>query len=1099
MLERIQSRFLLISLFSLLFVLLSSVSSDSLAEGSIDPITGAISGVDITGALPYRGSAPAGGKSFYVVKGLTSGTKYTISVHSLTQSISLNGYKEATIYSPSCSSNRTGLSNEACSLSANVNGELYIKIDAYFASVDAAYTIEILPPPVDEGTLETPLDIGGVLPHSGTVTTDGNSYYVVSGLTPGSIYNINLTNVIGYPTLFGYPHKDFINPGTFTSLCWSTNNGWADETCQLTANFDGKVYIKVTDYNSFIAPGSYYKVSVSPTGQSERYFEGYVDAPILLNNLVYRGQSYRYPSNYRYSNLVPGQRYEIHVKNYVNRTYLNVFTDYGDTVGSTCSASSYNTAGADMWCVAKANSLGQLNFNVAGYDNDGGTRYDLQLATAPVAEGSVLEPKRITMPYDGQVDETNSYYVIPGLKPNWVYEVVTTQTTRNLSIQAGSDINNLEYRNIGRSNAKGELFFKARTGYMDGAWFSVELGDANNPEGSVVSPVDISSSSDVSPYHGQLDNTVSYYVVKGLIPGAFYTAHVNGVSNINPDMIVYADPSFTNKLCSDDFIFTTNEGHCLAPANADGELYILMLNDTYHIEGTGYNLWLAPSLLKTQGTVSEPINIDQGSVVDAGGNITYQGMVSAFRGKNESYYRVRMDTRGGQGFYRVSLTGMTDNVNLNVTNHLDSAAKTDFCFSSYPNLVEESCIIQSQLIKGKVKYADIIIKVSTTIESNSNTYWDGAAFTIKVEPVNEADVRTIEGSWAEPKDITGLLPYQGHVDNYRYSSYKIAGLNPNERFEVRVNTNRDSMEMRVFDSNTTNWDLCSVRFSTVPGPEGNISCQATASSIGELYVRVEDNDSVYSSSDIPFEVDIKSIPQAEGSLTTPLDITGQLPRASQVGGLLNTDGFYTQGEVNSYYKVGGLLPDTEYQVLINKTSGKISYYNALKVYQDPDMTMVSCDETSFLNMGCRAVSNSYGELYIHIDGYWDRSQSGSYFDINVRTLPKAEGSVDTPVVIGTGYYQGQHAGAPSSSYYKVTGLTPNRSQRVAIQNDSVTTEITLYGAPDYKYELCRVDTGFGPTGCSAAANSDGELYIKINSDEAYKEGADAGIFELLIP
>jgi hypothetical protein len=49
-------------LFSLMLVFSMSISSDSYAEGTVDPATGLITPLDITGQLPYRGSAPAGGQ-----------------------------------------------------------------------------------------------------------------------------------------------------------------------------------------------------------------------------------------------------------------------------------------------------------------------------------------------------------------------------------------------------------------------------------------------------------------------------------------------------------------------------------------------------------------------------------------------------------------------------------------------------------------------------------------------------------------------------------------------------------------------------------------------------------------------------------------------------------------------------------------------------------------------------------------------------------------------------------------------------------------------------------------------------------------------------
>jgi hypothetical protein len=506
------------------------------------------------------------------------------------------------------------------------------------------------------------------------------------------------------------------------------------------------------------------------------------------------------------------------------------------------------------------------------------------------------------------------------------------------------------------------------------------------------------------------------------------------------------------------------------------------------IEGSRYNLWLAPSYISSEGSDQIPVNIDPAGRLSNGETISYQAKVSADFNRSVSYYRVTLNQ--GPSNYTVSLSGMSDDVDLVVTNHLGSASYTDYCNSQHYDLVDERCVIQSQPVKGRVKSVDLLIKVSTPTQTIN--FWDGAAFTLTVTPGGK--IAGVEGTTSAPKDITGALPYQGLVDHYQKSYYKITGLTPGVRYEVRADSDRDKLALAVYSLLPTNYPLCSVAYSYAT-PGTIVACEAAANSAGELLVSVNSNN-VYSTvaTDVPFQLSIKPATQAEGQYGAPLDISGDLPRASQVGGVLDANGYFTQGAVNSYYRVSGLQANTYYQVFINHQSRTL-YREALKVYRDYGMSQLSCDEGAFLL--CRALSNENGELYIHVDGYADRSSSGAYFDLNVRLMPATEGSQASPLVITKGISSRQYAGLPAASYYKVTGLTPYMSQKIMLQKATGYTQLTVFGNAGYQYQLCDISVQQAG-GCAAAANSQGELYLKIQSDEMYKSGADAGTFELLI-
>lgn len=1039
-------------------------------QGSVDPNTGLITPLTIT--TPYRGSVSSGGNSYYVVSGLAASTAYILYVHSMTDNVDLGGYVTSLFFASACSSSRSGTSVEACAMSSDTNGNIYIKISGQNASGNANFTIEILSPPANEATQAAPVNIpASTLPYGGSVADSGNSYYVVSGLTPGNVYTVSLSNVIFNAALYGYPSKDFsynqINP-----RCYSDNAAWLDESCEISANFEGKIYIKVIDIYGYLQPGAMYTINVTTTGGTETIFEGYQDAPMDVTTTAYNGQEYDFPSYYRFSGLSPSSRYEIHFTNYTTTTD---FVAYDDANNTLCQAFSYYASNNDSFCVATTNASGYFYVLVRGQVNEGGTRFTISVSPAPVAEGTAIAPKTITMPYNGQVDNTYSYYVISGLTPDFDYLISASNTTRNILLYAGADFSSLTL-NIGRTNASGQLFVKiAGTGTGgDGAWFTLNSQTANNPEGSVSTPVDISSASQSSPYHGQVDDRASYYAVSGLTPGKYYVVHINNVDNTYPDLMAYADSGYTTQTCTISSIYTTQEGHCLTPVSASGDLYIKVYGAS-KIDGSQYNIWVAPSLIVSEGSAASPVDIDPAGNLNltTPQAVTYNGQVSNYYGDTSSYYKVTLNS--GPANYTVSVTSMTDNVDLVVSDAITGATMT--CNSSHLNLMDESCVITSQTVGGGVKSVDLLIEVNTS----ANLLWDGSTFQLTVTPGGTPAAS--EGSISTPLDISGALPYTGKVKAYGDSFYKVTGLTPSTRYEVRVNTVRDLMSMYVYTDSTYSATQCDVWFSTPPPPQ-NIACQATTNASGELYFSTNGNQ--IDGSEASYDIDIVAAPVAEGTLGSPIDITALLPRASQVSGTLDGSGHFTLDQVNSYYVITGLTPGNNYQIRLTDVTETV-YMNA---YSDAGYTNKLC---FFDSTVCDAAANSSGEFYIRVDGYRNMNDAGGYYTLDVYPLPSGEGSASAPVtmtrqMVHTGS-QGQNA---DPSYYKISGLTPHSSYRTMVKNMSANTEILVFGNANYQYTLCESTTWNTAFGCSAAANDAGELYFKV-------QGTGNGTFDIVVP
>ena len=998
-------------------------------------------------------SSVGNGDSYFVVSGLTTGTTYAVYAYNLTGDIALYGYVDPGFTVAFFSSDRPGTADEAFSSSPDENGKIYIRVSGANSGGGASFTLKVLPATVTQGSNAAPLDITGSLPFEGTTLNQG-SYYVVAGLTPGQRYTVSLEGVIYNPELNVHQHKAFDY-----AVCTSVNAAWEAESCVAAANFEGKLYIKVSANNGLTISqvGAYYTINVVPATGTELIFEGYDDAPIdLTDSLPYAAQNNRRDSYYTISGLAPGVRYEIRMDNPSVDVQLWVFPG-GQFYNSLCTVGYYFTLPTRKSCVAEAPASGSLNIQVPYLS---AATYNLDVVLAPVAEGSVASPVTITAPYNGQVDATSSYYVINGLAPDWNYKVSLGDSSNSISVMAGSSTDLTPYNagTTGRTDLSGSLFIRIDGSDTDGngAWFTFDLVDANNPEGSVASPIDISLSSPSSPHAGQVDNRTSYYQITGLTPDNYYMTHIGGYTQ---DVTVYVwDNSsysgtakcwFTASPSS-----TSVNNHCLAPAPAGGTLYIEVRGHASYITGTQYNLWVAPSLLKSEGQSSAiPIAVDT----------PYAGMVSSYNSDMSSFYVV--SGLPGSASYNVVLSNTTDDVDLTVFS--DVGLTAELCRSHRRGLYDEHCVATTESGGGsKVLY------IKVTASSYTATY-DGASYTLNVSAGATPVVN--EGTSAVPLDITLDIPRNGMVQasatTTQSSYYKVTGLNPASRYAVMVENPDAPVSLYVYSDASFSSNLCTWNTPLAPV---NGACATLPNGAGELFIKTNSSyiaDATYSLSVVP-------APVADGTQGAPMDLIGSLPYSGQVDG------------DKSYYMLSGLTAGASYLVSLSKLTDTLQ----VAVYENAAFTafvaqsLAKDDVTSVVG-----TADSRGILYFAVDGFYT-SGNGAFFELNVLPAAQSEGSTSEPVTITMQDipYAGQKAYQSSTnSYYNITGLVPHSSHHVNLRNRTANAWVKVYGDASFTRELCYGSYGDYRIGCAAAANHVGEMFIEV--------GYTGGFYEIFVP
>lgn len=1003
---------------------------------------------DITGNSTINvGTTPANvaaGVTNIVVTGLTPTTLYNVWVHDVSTDVAVTTYADSGYLVSTCSSDNAGVVTEECSTASDADGKIYIKISA---AESATYSITVRSIPVNEGAVATPVALSVSTDYAGQVGI-GTSYYKLTGLTPGLVYNVSMTSVLVDADLTVSMLNDF------SQLCLSENAGELDESCLIPANFKGEIYIS-TSSGGF---GSYYTLNVTATTATENIFEGFSDEPIDTTGMLpYSGTVNYANSYYMFTGLTPGVRYEVRITDNTVNTQI-YFYDNPEFLGSSCDLNYGFDVIPERLCVATAPASGNLYLMIPYFGTPGGT-YTVDIGLAPVAEGTVDVPKEIpaiSMPYDGQVDTTNSYYVITGLTADYVYEVQMNGATHQYTdmwvgdslstINQGCDICTL------RSNASGEIFVRIDGTSTDnenndlGAWFTLAFGNPEHAEGSVASPVVIPS--DGTKYAGQVDDRVSYYTTSGLVPGKYYQIYQTNDEFENPGVFSYTDNTYASTNCY------SLPGICLAPADASGNLHIAIHGpDVY---GVSYDLWIQPSPYSFDGTMGAPLDIT-GDLVTLGTASVHQGSVSYYSaGSGTSYYM--LTGLPGSTNYSIVASELTDDISLEV--YSDAGFTSQLCTSSRRGTITEQCDVVSGPVGGAVKSVSLYIKVIYDELAHSDQ-WDGANFTLTASQGGTPLIS--EGAVNTPVDITSALPYTGAVRKSAKSFYKITGLDPAQMYVMKLSHDKVSMDLSTWTD--ASYSSVSCREGYAVDSQQVLGCLPT--SAGELYIQVQGG----FRTDTAFTIELITAPVAEGSSIAPVDISASLPYSGQA--LDNGSVLY------SYYKVAGLVPDADYLVLTqNATEGAytVAYNNA-----DFSTGYQCFNNGTPPSEACKATANTSGELYIRVSGH---DTYGVLFDLDVVPAAVNQGTVSTPVTLSAQtLYKGQ--ADYGGSYYVVTGMTPWSGHHVGLLYQDEPRWLQIFADPNFEHMLCDNSNEEYGTGCGATANASGEIYFKISNNTGY--------------
>jgi len=189
-------------------------------------------------------SAAANPHSYYEVTGLNSGNSYFVVLTGLSGDVDLEVYADADFTTQVCSGAASTIT-EACVTTTGYSS-LFIKVISSDA-IGAFFIIDVIDPPVDEGTSGSPINITGLIPYAGqndTVQSNSASYYMIENLIPAAQATVSLTLITGDVQLVVYDDSTYLN-----DICTSSSSqdgGRVPETCVgVTVNPAGRLYIEV--------------------------------------------------------------------------------------------------------------------------------------------------------------------------------------------------------------------------------------------------------------------------------------------------------------------------------------------------------------------------------------------------------------------------------------------------------------------------------------------------------------------------------------------------------------------------------------------------------------------------------------------------------------------------------------------------------------------------------------------------------------------------------------------------------------------------------------------------------------------------------------
>lgn len=182
-----------------------------------------------TAELPHAGSVDLS-YSYYEITGLSGGNDYYIVLNNRTDtSANFMVFQDSAYSVWTCDGYL-----ECLATTKNGSTSLYVRVSGAGTRVGGDYDLEVLPPPVSEGTISAPMvldyNVISVTPHEGQVASAQSgstsySYYRLDNLTAGTSYTLSMETFPELADLYVYTSDTDLTAGTYACKKTGTSPG----------------------------------------------------------------------------------------------------------------------------------------------------------------------------------------------------------------------------------------------------------------------------------------------------------------------------------------------------------------------------------------------------------------------------------------------------------------------------------------------------------------------------------------------------------------------------------------------------------------------------------------------------------------------------------------------------------------------------------------------------------------------------------------------------------------------------------------------------------------------------------------------------------
>ena len=744
----------------------------------------------------------------------------------------------------------------------------------------------------------------------------------------------------------------------------SFGGGTVSDTGLVTSTTGSSVSIGASDWaNRKVAASAI--VTVSPYGP-----EGTLQQPINLTvDQPHHGEVNDGRNSYYRVELEQNENYYIHLSNARTNVDLYVYSDANYSEPLCASTDTYYSV--NELCAITDATVNEVFIKVRGNDisPDNGTDYMLQVLHGHGDQGTRHNPVAIQVSNESisEVGLGESVYIVD-VDYSAKYTITLSNLTDNVDLRVYNQNNLILCDALDSGDISDEicqvqantnsLYVIARSkSTLKGASFTINVSQTRPAyinEGSATNPINITDS---LPYSGQTGNDLlnsSYYAVN-VTAGKSYAISLTNANSYIALQTYNNDSSFTTTSC-------LSQGSNPAPScfiePASGDTLYFKVSSG--ILGTDYTINITEIVYNSEGAQASPLLINSAPTNDT---LSYIGQVDDIA----SYYKLSVDT---DAIYYITATKLSGDIGLSVYD--DANLSTLLCSSNNTNLDDEVCETTSPTSS-----------TSLYIIITGSTY--GSRFDLTINRKYNP-----EGSTTLPKDITGLLPYDGEVGaniTTDASYYKIQ-LTQGKTYRFTItNTSTSYVYFNVYDEDPSNFSSAFCSFISYLDQSCIISPITSATGIINLKAYVTN-----SSFGAGFTINVEEIEyQSEGTISTPASI-GSFPVPEISGDVITANKSLTyngQAGLNgSYYLVdiSGGYDYVEYKARLTNLTTDADLY----VYDDEGFSNLLCVSKSSPSTEELCLFNTTrNQIYIRVDA--STSGFGAIYTLEIDHDYHAEG------------------------------------------------------------------------------------------------------------